>query len=387
MKKITLIIMILGIITIANAQIEIKELKLTPEMEERMVTQIKYFLEEFCSDCGITDKSQLENLHIGKPIPIYWIVSDVNKMLNNVAVSSVSVISDGEPLSLRFMDTWNVPVMIDEALLLFIVFAFSDEEPFLINAIRNAIVIEHFHNYEHKDLIIGSVGVISSSGGMDHLIIRKENQDIFVQIYDEVKGEYFNEYSLSELINLLKDLNLREKEARMRRYDKFANKSELKLTPEITKTVVSMLDAVYKNVSDEMLPKYGIENRSKLENLHLGKPIPKYIIVNENLTFIGMWNVPVMSNGEPVLLARVELADDGEYLFVGASAHRARVIHNYEHKDFIVGFLGTRSFNGMDYVIIRKENQDIFVGMSDYVTNEIFKHEYSLSEIINLIKQ
>ncbi|MCL1850683.1 MAG: hypothetical protein FWF70_04680 [Bacteroidetes bacterium] len=45
----------------------------------------------------------------------------------------MSPISDGEPLSLRFIDTWNVPVMFDEATLLFGVFAFPNEEPYLIN--------------------------------------------------------------------------------------------------------------------------------------------------------------------------------------------------------------------------------------------------------------
>ena len=369
-----------------NAQIEKKELKLTPEIEKMVVAQIKHFLEEYYSGDGITDQSQLANLHIGKPIPIYWIVSDINKKLDNVTVSSVSLISDGEPLSLKFMDTWSVPIMFDEEPLFFGTFAFSDDESFLIQVVKSTI--EHFHNYEHKDLIIGSVNVTSSIQGMDHLIIRKENQDSFVQIYDKATGEYFkNEYNLRELINHLRELNLRKKEARMEYFDKIANKSELEMTPEMTEMLVTDIYLSFKNASDEDLPKYGIENRSQLENLHLGKPIPKYIIVNENLTFTGRWQVPVMSNGEPVLLAKVDLADDGEYLFAGASAYRARLIHNYEHKDLIVGFLGTRSFNGMDYVIIRKENKDIFVGISDYVTREPFKHEYNLSDIINLIKQ
>ena len=374
-----------------NAQIDSKnELKLTPEIKEMVVTQIKQFLtEKSYSDFGIKNRAQLENLRLGKPIPNYCIESYINKQLVSVSVYSASHISEGKSFSLRFMDTWNVPVMVDETLLFFAVFAFSDGEPFLIQTVKSTT--EYFQNYEPKDSIIGSVCLIPSSGGMDHLIIRKENQDVFVQIYGEKTGEYFNVFSLSELINHLKEVGLSKQreqmEAQMRYYVQVANKSELKMTPEITKMVVSILDSVYKNVSDEMLPEYGIENRSKLENLHLGKPIPRYIIVNENLTFIGMWNVPVMSKGEPVLLARVELADDGEYIFVGASAYRAKLIHSYEHKDLIVGFLGTRSFNGMDYVIIRKENKDIFVGMSDYATRDIFKNEYSLSEIINLLKK
>jgi hypothetical protein len=373
--------------TVLNAQIEIKELKLTPEITEIVVAQLKQFLpEKSYSDYGIKNKDQLEHLHLGKPIPNYRIVSDVNKKLDDVSVNSVPLISDGEPLSLRFMDTWNVPVMFDETFLFFALISSPDEGySYLITLGINAI---DFHNYEHKDLIVGAVNVTSSLQGMDNLIIQKENQDIFVEIYDEVTGEYFkNEYNLREFINHLRELNLRKKEARMRYYAQIANKSELKLTPEMEKMVISMIDLGYKNVSDEMLPKYGIKNRSKLMNLHLGKPIPLYRIIDDNLTFIGWWDVPVMSDGEPVLLTSVNLKDDGEYTFGGASVFRAALIHNYEHKDLIVGFLGTRSFNGIDYVIIRKENQDIFVGVSDYVTSEPLKHEYSLSEIINLIKQ
>ena len=48
----------------------------------------------------------------------------------------MSLISDGDPLSLRFIDTWNVPVMFDEATLFFGVFAFPSE-PYLIGQKKN----------------------------------------------------------------------------------------------------------------------------------------------------------------------------------------------------------------------------------------------------------
>jgi len=377
MKKITLIIMILGMITISNAQIEKIELKLTPEIEEKMLSQIKDFLGNYCTDCGITDKSQLENLHIGKPIPNYWIESDVNRMVGRVTVDNMSRI-DEEP-SLRFMDTWNVPVMFDETPLLFVIFAFSDEDPYLVDIVRNTI--EHVHNYEHKDSIIGYVSV---SGKMDYLIIRKENQDIFVQIYGEITGEYFNEYSLSELINHLKELNLREKEARKRRYDKIANKSELELTPEITEMLVARI----QNMSETFYSNYGVKNRAQLDNLQFEKPIPLYVIENESLKFTGRWRIPVLSDGEPLFLAHIKIEDDGQCSYQGkGAAIVAESIHNYEHKDLIIGFLGVKSPSGMDYLIIRKENQDIFVQRYDYATRENFKNEYSLSELINLIKK
>jgi hypothetical protein len=399
MKKITLIITLLGVLIIANAQTEKKELNLTPEIEESMIAQSKEYLEfyyySYCPSYGITitDKPQLENLHLGKPIPEYWIVSDVNRKLESITTTNVSRISDGEPLSLRFTGTWNVPVLSDETPLVFIVFGFfsdSDfrEVPSLINAVENTI--EHFNNYEHKDLVIGSVGII---GNMDYLLIQKENQDIFVQKYDKATGEYFkNEYSLSELINHLKEVNLREKEAQMeaqtRYYAQIANKSELKLMPEITKMVINTVYSNFTDRSDQELSNFGIKNRAQLTNLQLGKPIPMYILENENLKFSGRWQVFVMSDGEPLFLAEVRLKNDGQYRYVGGgSAKFAEAIHNYEHKDLIIGFLGTRSFGGMDYLMIRKEGQDIFVQTFGFATPERFKHEYSFSEIINLIKK
>jgi len=388
MKKITLLIMILGMITISNAQIEIKELKLTPEVEEILVTQIKSSLpEKSYSEYGITDSSQLENLHFDKPIPIYSLVSE---KLEFVSTWSVPRMSDGDSLSLRFSNSWIVPVMSDGAPLLFRSISFFDNcgEERIMGGIYSGIknTMEHFNNYEYKDSIIGSVRLTPSRQVMDHFIIRKDNQDIFVQIYDEVTDEYFkNEYRFSELFNHLKKLHLREKEARNRYYEKVANKSELELTPEITEMLVNHAYSSHINSPDWSLSNWGIKDRSQLEHLHLGKPIPMYRIVDENLTFTGSWNVPIMSDGETLFSTTVKLEDDDQYRWAGSGSGKMTEINNYEYKDLIVGFLGTR--RDMDFLIIRRDNKDICVQMYDYATQEYLKNEYSLSEIITAIAQ
>jgi hypothetical protein len=281
--------------------------------------------------------------------------------------------------------------MADEAPLLFRNMMFSEfGGNYTHSGTKN--IAEHFRNYEYKDSIIGSVAISHSTFGMDDLlIIRKENQDIFVQIYDEATGEYFkNEYRFSELLNLLKDLNLRAKEAQMRYYAQVANKSELKITPEITEMLDTTLFSRLKEKdwSDESLSELGIKNRAQLEHLHLGKPIPMYRIVDENLTFSGYWNVPVMSDGEPLFMATVKLEDNGQYSKAGfGGASMAKLIHNYEHKDLIIGSLEVISIIGMDYLIIKKENKDIFVQKYDFATREYLKNEYSFSEVLNLLKK
>ena len=391
MKKIIfnlnfIVIIVLTVLTapISNAQIEKKELNLTPELEEMVVTEIKNLPEEDYSKYGITDRSQLMNLHFGKPIPKYRIV---NEKLEDVDTWNVSRISDVEPLSLRFQNTWIVPVMSDEAPLLFRSIRFSDiGGNYIHTGTKN--IMEHFHNYEHKDSIIGSVNVNTSGFEMDDLIIiRKENEDIFVQVYDEATGEYFkNEYRFSELLNHIRELRLRKKEAQMRYYEKVANKSELEFTPEITEMLVSQGYSILKNWSDETLSHVlGIKDRSQFEHLHLGKPIPMYRIVNENLTFTGCWEVPVMSNNEPFYVARIELEDDGQYRERGGGGVRAEIF-NYEYKDLIVGFLGVRDWcrtTSDGYLIIRKDNQDIYVQLYDYATREYLKNAYSFSELLN----
>jgi len=201
--------MILGMITISNAQTEKNELKLTQEIEEILVTQIKSSLpEKNYSEYGITDSSQLENLHFGKPIPMYSLVTE---KLEFVSTWSVPRMSDGDSLSLRFSNSWNVPVLSDEVPLLFGVLSFfsscgGEERPSIGFFSGNRNTMMHFHNYEYKDSIIGSVRLIPSHQMLDYLIIRKDNQDIFVQIYDDATYQYDfkNEYSFSEVLKLLK---------------------------------------------------------------------------------------------------------------------------------------------------------------------------------------
>ena len=377
------------LLPVLNAQIEKKELILTPEIEEMVVTQIKNLPEEEYSEFGITDRSQLMNLHLGKPVPKYILFN--NEKLERIDTWSVARLSDGEPLSLRFTDAWFVPVMVDETPLSFGNIAFLDfaRGKYLLSGTKN--IIEPFRNYEHKDSLIGFVIVTPANLGMDDLlIIRKENQDIFVQIYDEATGEYFkNEYRFSELFNYIKGLNLRAKEARMRYYEKVANKSELILTPELTEMLINHAYSMHIDSPNESLSDYGIIERSQLEHLHLGKPIPRYGIVSEDyiFTFTGIWDVPVMSNGKPLFFTRVNLEEDGQYRWIGISGgNLAEVIHNYEHRDLIIGYLAGKStgISGSSYLIIRKNNQDIFVKMYDY--GEYLKNEYSLSEVINLLK-
>jgi len=388
MKKITLLIIILGIITLSTAQIEKKELKITPEMEEKMVALIKGYPKRYFSEHGITD-TQLENLHTGKPIPNYWIVS---KKLEYVDASNASYLSDDEHVLVRFMDTWNVPVLFEGKPLFFAVMGFSNcgndsSRPSLvqlINEIKNTI--EQIHNYEYKNSIVGAIAVNYSKQGIDHLIVRKGDQDMFVQIYDEATDEYFkNEYTLSELINHLKELSLHEREARTRYYERYyaqvADKSELELTTEITEMLINQAYSSFINDPEWHLLGFGITDRSQLEHLHLGKPIPEYRIENENLTFIGKWEVLVLSDGEPLFLTAVKLEEDGEYRWAGCgSAQFAKIIHNYEYRDLIIGFLGLR--HESDFLMIRRDNKDICVQTYDYDTREYFKNEYSLSEIL-----
>ncbi|MCL2246271.1 MAG: hypothetical protein FWC10_04070 [Lentimicrobiaceae bacterium] len=380
MKKITLIIMILGILIISNAQIEKNELNPPAKIEEMVVAKLNKPdkpLYRYDPKYDLKNKPQLKNLHIGKPIPKYRIT---NNKLNPVYPSFIeSPVFNEEPLSLEFTKIWNVLVMYNGESLLFAFDAFPKlgGDPYIIGGINN--IIEHFYNYEHKDSVIGSVIVTSSIQGIDYLIIRKEHKDIFVQVYDKVTDEYFkNEYSFSELTNHLT-------EAQMSYYDKVGNKSELIITPEITEMLVPTLFSHLKSYSDEILFYDGIKDRAQLEYLHLGKPIPMYTIVNEKLTFTGCWEVPVMSEGEPFSLTHVKLDDDGQYRRVGDGySPLAKPIHNYEHKDLIIGILKGYGWN---YLIIRKDNQDIFVQIYDDATREYLKNEYSFGEILNLLKK
>ncbi|MCL2245541.1 MAG: hypothetical protein FWC10_00265 [Lentimicrobiaceae bacterium] len=374
------------LLSAVNAQIEKKELTLTPEMEEMLIAKIKNLPEEDYSKYGIKNRSQLENLQLGKAIPRYSIQSE---KLDPLCTRNVFRLSEGDTFSVRFSNNWSVPVLCDETPLLFGVTFFlrfgGVPDMFILDINR----MEQLTNYEHKDSIIGSVRLSPPFEGMDHLIIRKENQDIFVQIYDEVTGEYFkNEYRLNELISHIKELALREKEARMRYYEKVAHKIDLKLTPEITEMLINGAYLRYIDESDVNLSNWGIKDRSKLEHLELGKPIPRYRIEDQILIFEGSWEVPVMSGGELLYFATVDLKDDDQYRWAcDGGGEMAEMIHNYEYKDLIIGFLWTKLYPVMNYLIIRKDNQDIFVKMYDRETDEYLKNEYSFNEVLNLLKK
>ena len=406
MKKLTLIISFLSVFAITNAQmventildsvsIQKNELIVTQEIEEMVVRVIKNnTVEEYIYPIyGIKNKSQLEHLQLGKPIPLYIIANEELKSASmgskSVDIFNVSRMTDGAPLSLEFTNSWAVPIMYDGEPLSFGHIQVSDFEgfggySFMSFAINSTI--EQFHNYVHKDLIIGYLNLQSSRTGMDYLIIRKDNKEIFVELCDEETKEYYkNEYNFSELINRLKALNLRKEEARNRYYAQVATKIELEITPEITEMVISKTYSLYKDVDEERLSDHGITHRPQLENLQLGKPIPMYYILEgDNLTFIGVWQVPVMSGDEPFCFTRIRLEEDEKYRWVGTGATRAEPIHNYEHKDLIIGFLDTY---GMGYLIIRRENKDIFVEIYNYGTREYLKNEYSFSELLNHLKK
>ena len=359
---------------------------MTPELEKMVVKEINNMPEGYLSTIYGINKDQLENFQIGKPIPWYQIV---NEKLYPVIAMSVNRLAEGESLSLRFSDRWLVPVMpADEPLF----FAGIEDRrgyrymgPASIDS-KIRIPIEHIHNYEHKELIIGSFEVTPLGCGIDFLIIRNEDKVLFVEVYDETTGDYFkNEYSSGELIKLLKDRAAKEKDKQSRYYEKVADKSELKLTPEITKMVVNAAHGFRSSFEQERSDR-GTKDRTQFENIYPGKPIPLYMINNEKLTFTGRWEVPVMSNGEPLFFIRVKFEDDGQYEWAGSGGiAMAEGIRNYEYKDLIIGFLGVR--HSWDYLMIRRENRDIFVQISASTTGEYFKNEYSLSEIINLLKK
>jgi hypothetical protein len=395
MKKLTLIITLLSVWAITNAQvyenimldsatIQKHELKVTPEIEKAVVTQLKNYYGDTDLSAypgyGIKNNEQLDNLQIGKAYPQYSIY---HEELGTIATYNVSLLPDDAPLSLRFGNSWKVLFMCDEEPLTFGWIKLDDFLGYWTRLSGPGIEnkMERLLNYEHTDLIIGTLSI-----GTEYLIIRKEHKDIFVKVYDEATGEFFkNEYTFSEIITHAKELDLRRKEAQMRYYEKVADKSNLEITPEIRAMLDSTLFSHLNNQSDYF---YGITNNEQLENIQLEKPIPKYRIMNEKITFMGRWEVVVMSDGEPLFTIALKLEDDGQYIYTGGGGvEMAKLIHNYEHKDLITGFLGVRSFVGMDYLIIRKENKDIFVEVYDYATREYFKNEYSLSEVINLIKK
>ena len=358
-----------------NAQIEKNELKLTPEMEEMLIAKIKNESVEKFYRYGIKNKEQLENLQLGRAIREYAIDIDNDTLMSR---------------------GWRVPIMY-EGKALFLAQVTAREVGF-----GSPSMGEGIHHYERKDLM-GIVMVKMLP--WEYFYIRRENKDVFVQVFDPATRQYFkNEYSLSELISLrnrvleLRDANLKERRQAIPEiygtnqvdendiYDThFPQKHELKMTPEITE----MLASIFKNRSVQSLSYYGITNSAQLENLQFGKPIPEYRIDrdNENLVFTGTWIVPVISNGEPLFTAMLGEWSKGEYRYSGAGGvAMAEILRNYKHKDLIIGYLsGFSSGTEKSYLIIRKEQKDIFVYVSIIKTHESF-NEYTFSEIINSLK-
>jgi len=372
------------------------ELEVTPEIEKMVVKKINDTPEEFLSSIyGIKNKAQIEHLHLGKPFPHYYIVNERLRGTSgepvHVSTTNVFRTADGKPLSLRFANYWNVPVMSSDEPLAFgeIRPHFGDDgylyfnEYSYIGRSKTENIAKHFQNYEYKDSVIGSVIM-----DMYYFIIRKENKPLFVEVYNEITGEYFkNEYSFNELINHIKELNLREKEAQRRYFAQIADKTELIITPEITEMLVREALS-FRGRSDEELSDWGIKNRALLvkEKIHAGKPIPLYTLFDENVTFRGYWMIPVMSEGVPILMVDVKLEDDGQYSWAGTGGGEgASVIHNYEYNDLVVGFL--KIGGSTSYLIIRKDNKDIYVEGYDYKTGEYFKNEYTLNEIMDKLKK
>ena len=366
--------MILGVITTANAQIEKNELKMPPNLEEMVATKLKNEpVEEFYRH-GIKNKEQLENLQLGRAIRDYVI---------NV---------DNDTLTPQ---GWRVPVMY-EGKALFLAYVTERGANFGFPKMG-----EDIHHYEREDLM----GIVTVRDiPWEYYYIRRENKDVFVQVFDPAARQYFkNEYSLSELIGLRnRVLELRDAHPKERRQEipeiygtnqvneddifdtNFPQKHELKMTPEITE----MLASTFKYRSVQSLSAYGITNRAQLENLQFGKPIPAYRIdiENENLVFTGAWIVPMMSNGEPLFTADVMEWSKGEYRCSGAGGVAlAEILRNYEYKDLIIGYLSGYP-SEKSYLIIRKEQKDIFVYVSTIKTHESF-NEYTFSEIINSLKK
>jgi hypothetical protein len=360
-------------IILDSISIQKNELILTPEIEEKLVFSLHRDLNNLSDESllsfRITNRSQLENLHIGKTIPEYRIDLDKENLIFTDSWEAI-VMHDGEPL-------FTISVGKPE----------YERRYYSWRSSGRREWTQNIHNYEHKNLIIGSLRV--SPPSMYFLIIKKEHQDIFVEVNDETTGESIkNEYSFNELINYKKENAKKMKEARNRYYDEIANKSELIITPEITEMVVNNIYSWLIDADEEKLSNYGIKNKAQLEHLQLEKPIPMYFIDfdNENLRFKGCWQVPVVSEGKPHFCAEIVLKEeDGQYSIRGVGRVKlAKNISNYEYKDLIIGYL---DYTWICCLIIRKDNKDIFVKVDDYDKREYFKSEYSFSELINLFKK
>jgi hypothetical protein len=377
MKKLMLIMSLLSVLAIANAQVDENkisdtdfvqknELKMPPEIIEIVLTPIKNYPHVYLSEYDNKYWSQLEDLQLGRLFPEYMIDNDTLKLSGWL----LPFLFNGEPLFLARGTRTN-----------------RGDYTFLSLVERDKA--ERILNYEYKDSIVGILEQRFPQM-MSYLIIRKENKDIFVQVYDKATDEYFkNEYSFSEINNLIKDITQKMMQRATGNISlESLPKNQLEMTPEINEMLISKVYSSFIDGSDKHLSNFGIKNKEQLKNLHFGKPIPEYgiDINNENLIFTDRWQMLVMSNDEPLFITRVKLEDDGQYSYAGnGSAARAEIIHNYEHKDLIIGCI--RVFpRAYRYLIIRKDNKNIIVGMPNSATREYFK-EYSLSEVIKQIKE
>ena len=168
----------------------------------------------------------------------------------------------------------------------------------------------------------------------------------------------------------------------------FAKQHELIMTPEITAVVDSTVYMRINPIADNRLKYFGVKDRSQLLNLQTGKAMAVYELDSQGLKFMDRWECVVSSGDEPVVMAEIRPADNGQYRvgIVGDSG-LARKIYGYEHKDLIVGIL--RVYGYGDYLYMKKDNRDIFLKTYDYQPrtfdlNDV-ENQYSLSDIINMI--
>jgi len=71
--------------------------------------------------------------------------------------------------------------------------------------------------------------------------------------------------------------------------DGFAEKHRLLVTPEIADILLNRIHWELSRTPDESLYKFGVEDRSQLSDLQLGKPIAHYRISCQGLRFVNTW--------------------------------------------------------------------------------------------------
>jgi len=388
MKKLTLITIILSVFAITNAQVDEnnsfnstlvpkKELIMPQRLIDMAIAKLKNEPAEKYYRYGVKSKEQFENLQLGRPLREF-----------RINMGSDTLTTTG---------SWQVPVMYNGKAL-FLAYVTGRDAWF-----GSPTMGESIHHYERKDLV--GILRVQALPTADYLYILREEKDVFLQVLDIPTRQYFkNEYSLSELISLRnRAIEVRAnptKEGYEEIYGRnapvdendifdtrFPQKHELKLTPEITEILTAEIYWSFIDYPDSELFNYGITNRAQLENLHLGKPIPKYRIDidNENLIFIGGWEAIVLSNEEPLFIIDVGKGEE-QYWYTGSGrAGLAKILHNYEHKDLIIGYF--EFDREKSFYTIRKGHQVVFVQVYDYTTHKSLRNEYSFSEIINLIKK